>query len=253
MANLWAARAAIPVVMEPALLEQAGKGYDEQGLSPMQDPAASDSAVELTAFTFPGPAGPLEALWKDAGQARGSAVFAHPHPLFGGTLHNKVVFRAARALVASGFGTLRFNFRGAGISAGRHDRGRGEVEDFRAALDEAERRSGLPIVAGGFSFGAAVALRAIGTDPRIAAFLGIGLPLATDSASGLSRPRIPSLFVVGERDTFGPPHLLREFVGDSGQIVEIPGADHFFAERLDDLEQSIASFLERLDLPPRQT
>lgn len=220
----------------------------------MQDPAATGPPSQLTAFTFPGPAGPLEGLWKDApGPSRGSAVFAHPHPLHGGTLNNKVVFRAARALVAAGFGTLRFNFRGAGVSAGRHDRGVGEVDDFRAALDEGERRGGLPIVAGGFSFGSAVALRAVPADARVAAFVGVGLPLATESGAGLRRPTIPSLFVVGEKDAFGPPGLLREFVGDSAQIVEIPGADHFFSEQLDELEQAIGAFLARLALAPRRT
>ena len=218
----------------------------------MQDPLATDSSVALTAFTFPGPAGALEGLWKDGRPPpRGSAVFAHPHPLHGGTLHNKVVFRVARALVVSGFGTLRFNFRGAGVSEGRHDHGRGEAEDFRAALDEAERRGGLPIVAGGFSFGAAVALRAVTGDPRLAAYVGVGLPVATESGEELPRPRVPSLFVVGERDTFGPPPLVREFARDSGQVVEIAGADHFFEGKLDLLEQAVASFLDRLALPSR--
>jgi uncharacterized protein len=215
----------------------------------MQDSAAFDPTVQLTAFTFPGPAGALEGLWKDgASPARGSAVFAHPHPLHGGTLHNKVVFRAARALVDSGLGTLRFNFRGAGVSAGTHDAGRGETEDFRAATDEAERRGGLPIVAGGFSFGSAVALRAIAGDSRVAAYVGVGLPLATESGAEVPRPSVPALFVVGEQDTFGPPRLLREFVRGSGQVVEIPGADHFFGEALDELERTIASFLARLPL-----
>jgi alpha/beta superfamily hydrolase len=218
----------------------------------MQHSLVTDSSVALTSFTFPGPAGALEGLWKEGKPPlRGSAVFAHPHPLHGGTLHNKVVFRVARALVGSGFGTLRFNFRGAGVSLGRHDHGHGEKGDFRAALDETERRGGLPIVAGGFSFGAAVALRAVAGDPRVAAYVGVGLPLATESGEGLVRPQAPSLFVVGERDTFGPPPLVREFVRDGGQIVEIAGADHFFEGKLDLLEQAVASFLERLALPPR--
>jgi uncharacterized protein len=218
----------------------------------MQEHRPADTSVALTAFTFPGPVGALEGLWKDGvAPQRGSAVFGHPHPLHGGTLHNKVVFRAARALVSSGFGTLRFNFRGTGVSQGRHDRGRGETQDFRAALDEAERRGGLPSVAGGFSFGAAVALRAAASDPRVAAYVGVGLPLATESGEQMPRPRVPSLFVVGEEDQFGPPHLLREFVRDSGQIVEIPEADHFLAGKLDVLEQAILDFLERLSLPAR--
>ena len=204
-------------------------------------------SAKIETVTFPGPAGRLEGLWKNASRpGAGSAVFAHPHPLFGGTLHNKVVFRAARALSEAGFGTLRFNFRGVGLSDGEHDTGVGEVEDFRAALDEAERRGGLPIVAGGFSFGSAAALRAIRGDPRVTAGVFVGLPLASDSGAGLSRPLVDSLFVTGERDTYGPPALVREFVGDSGMLVIVPGADHFFEGKLDELEGIIARFLSSL-------
>ena len=131
----------------------------------------------LRSVQFEGPAGILEGLWKDAdGGRRGSAVFAHPHPLHGGTMHNKVVYRAAQSLTRAGWATLRFNFRGVGLSEGRYDAGRGEVDDFRAALDEAEREGGVPIVAGGFSFGAAVALKAAAGDARIAAAIVLGLP-----------------------------------------------------------------------------
>ena len=205
--------------------------------------------VKIEAVTFPGPAGRIEGLWKKSSRpGTGSAVFAHPHPLFGGTLHNKVVFRAARALSDSGYGTLRFNFRGVGLSDGSHDGGVGEVEDFRAALDEAERRGGLPIVAGGFSFGSAAALRAIPGDPRVAAGIFAGVPLATESRAGLSRPTVPSLFVTGERDTYGPPALVRQFVGDSGMLVLaiVPGADHFFEGKLDELEASVSRFLSSI-------
>jgi alpha/beta superfamily hydrolase len=103
-------------------------------------------------------------------------------------------------------------------------------------------------VAGGFSFGSAVALRAIAGDPRVAAYVGVGLPLATESGTELPRPSVPALFVVGEQDTFCPPLLLREFVRGSAEVVEVPGADHFFAGKLDELERAIASFLARLPL-----
>ncbi len=201
----------------------------------------------LKTVTFPGPAGSLEGLWKEAAGPRlGSAVFAHPHPLHGGTLHNKVVFRAARALTAAGYGTLRFNFRGVGLSRGRHDAGRGEVEDFRAALDEAERLGGLPIVAGGFSFGAAAALRATAGDERVLALIAAGLPLATQVGANLDRPRIPAIFITGELDTFGPPALLPDLAGDSTEVFVVPGADHFFEGRLPELERAVACFLEEL-------
>ncbi|HEY6051798.1 MAG TPA: alpha/beta fold hydrolase [Thermoanaerobaculia bacterium] len=201
----------------------------------------------ILSVAFPGPAGRLEGLWKEPlPPSRGSAVFAHPHPSFGGTLHSKVVYRAARALAAAGFGTLRFNFRGVGASEGTFDEGRGETEDVRAAFDEAVRRGGLPLVAGGFSFGCAAALRASAGDPRIAAFVGVGLPVATDSAFDVRVPDVPALFVVGERDTYGPPEKLRAFLGGRGSLAVVPGADHFFAGHLDELESAVAQFLRTL-------
>jgi alpha/beta superfamily hydrolase len=223
----------------------------------------SSGAKDISAVTdrietvfFPGPAGRLEGLWK-AGVAprRGSAVFAHPHPLGGGTMHNKVVFRVARALVANGFSTLRFNFRGVGLSEGGHDAGRGETDDVRVAFGEAERRGGLPLLAGGFSFGSAAALRAARGDARIAAFLGVGVPVATGSVADMPAPdeAIPALFVTGEHDTYGPPDRLREWIGERAsahtEVVIVPGADHFFSDRLVALEEAVGSFLRNLRVP----
>jgi alpha/beta superfamily hydrolase len=210
---------------------------------------------KLRGVEFEGGAGRLEGLWKEAsGPRRGSAVFAHPHSLHGGTLHNKVVYRAAQALTAAGWSTLRFNFRGVGASEGRYDAGRGEVEDYRAALEEAVSRGGLPVVAGGFSFGCAVAWRAVQQDARVAAFVGVGLPVATSSAENLPRPgpaMPPSLFVVGERDSFGPPAKLREFLSRAAnvRVVEIAGADHFFQGKLDELEDVIRGFASAVSAP----
>ncbi len=204
----------------------------------------------IETILFAGPGGRLEGLWKDVAPPRkGGAVFAHPHPLFGGTLHNKVVFRAARALVENGWATLRFNFRGVGLSEGKHDEGRGETLDVLAAADEVERRTGAPLVTGGFSFGSAAALRAAAGDARVAAFIGLGLPVATESIRQAPRPVVPALFVVGEEDTFGPPDLLREFVGRSGTVVVVPHAGHFFEGRLPELEAAIGSFLRGLSVP----
>lgn len=204
----------------------------------------------LHSTLFEGPAGKLEGLWKEPETPRpGSAVFAHPHPLHGGTMHNKVVYRAVAALTRSGLATLRFNFRGVGLSEGRYDAGRGEVEDFRAALDEAERTHGLPIVAGGFSFGAAIALRAIVQDSRVSAFLGIGLPVATESGRILPRPSVPALFVVGERDTHGPPAELERFLSGTASVSVVAGAGHFFEGSLEALGETLTDFLKTLALP----
>jgi alpha/beta superfamily hydrolase len=133
-----------------------------------------------------------------------------------------------------------------GASEGAFDEGRGETDDVRAAFDEAVRRGGLPLVAGGFSFGSAAALRASAGDPRVAAFIGVGLPVATDSAFGIRIPEVPCLFVVGEKDMYGPPEKLREFLGGRAVMTVIAGADHFFAGHLDELEAAIAEFLRAL-------
>ena len=211
-------------------------------------------SVTLRSVLFPGPAGRLEGLWKGAAEPRrGSAVVAHPHPLHGGTMHNKVVYRAAQALTRAGYATLRFHFRGIGLSEGRHDSGRGEVEDFRAALDEAERAEGLPIVAAGFSFGAAAALKAIPGDARIQACIALGLPVASESGQGIPHPAVPALFVVGEEDAFGPPQALQRFLGGTGRVVVVPGADHFFEGALDTVGEAITEFLTGLRTAGRRT
>ncbi len=196
---------------------------------------------------FPGPAGRLEGLWKEsAAPRRGSAVFAHPHPMHGGTLHNKVVYRAAQSLARSGFDTLRFNFRGVGLSEGRYDEGRGEVEDFRAAMAEAERAAGLPMAAGGFSFGAATALKAAASDPRVETWIVAGLPISTDSGRGVPVPEAPAVFIAGERDTFGPPRDVEQWLGGRHHLVVIPGADHFFEGKLEEFGAAVEDFLSTL-------
>ena len=123
------------------------------------------------------PAGKLEALLNaGASDAPFAALVCHPHPLGGGTMHNKVVYHAMKALQALGFPVLRFNFRGTGLSEGQHDDGRGECEDVQAALDWLEREFHLPILFAGFSFGAAVGLRSCCGDPRVSGLIALGLP-----------------------------------------------------------------------------
>ena len=199
-------------------------------------------------FDLPGPAGRLEAIlmYPDT-EPVAAAVVCHAHPLQGGIMHFKVVFRAAKALQSRGVAALRFNFRGVGTSEGTHDQGRGEQDDVKAALSELERRfPGLPLVVGGFSFGSTMALRVAGGDARPRAAFALGFPagMLTDT-SFVRAVRAPRLFVQGERDTIGPPEKLRPLVEASPEprrLVVIEEADHFFTGRLDALEQTIADW-----------
>jgi hypothetical protein len=199
-------------------------------------------------FDIAGPAGRLEALlMKPAGAPRGAAVVCHAHPLHGGSMHFKVVFRAAKALQAHGLAALRFNFRGVGRSEGAHDHGRGEQDDVSAALDEVQRRfPGLPLVLGGFSFGAHMALRLGTRDGRVAAMFALGFPLAQlPDTSFLDACRVPRLFVQGEQDEFGDAHSLRavvERLPEPRTLVVVPGSDHFFTGHLDTLQAAVQSW-----------
>ena len=195
-------------------------------------------------ITIAGPSGAIEALWKEPeGERRGSAVVAHAHPLHGGTMHFKVVFRIARALSRAGFGVLRFNFRGVGASAGIHDFGRGEREDFRAALDEAERRGGVPMIAAGFSFGSTIAIAEGENDGRVAALVVAGLPVDRWTPEG--RVEKPALVISGGRDEFADAALLEETVERRfarARLEIVDGADHFLTDRLDPLEEAVRAF-----------
>jgi len=194
--------------------------------------------------------GQLEAILKEPrqGPPRGVALVLHPHPLGGGTMHNKVVFRAAAALNDAGLTTLRINFRGVGQSTGEHDEGRGEQDDARAALDYlSEQYPGLSILLCGFSFGARVGLDVGINDPRVAYLIGIGTPLEKYDFSFLAACRKPLLLVHGEHDEFGDVEELRKLVADLEksvpvELVVIPGAGHFFEDRLDDLKRAITDW-----------
>ncbi len=199
-------------------------------------------------FDITGPAGRLEALlMRPAGEVRAAAVVCHAHPLHGGIMHYKVVFRAAKALQVHGVAALRFNFRGVGRSQGAHDHGRGEQDDVSAALDEVQRRfPGKPLVLGGFSFGAHMALRLGTRDGRVAALFALGFPLAqvTDTRF-LADCRVPALFVQGEHDEFGGGGELRalvEALPRPPQLVVVPGSDHFFGGHLDTLQAAVQSW-----------
>jgi uncharacterized protein len=194
--------------------------------------------------------GQLEAILKEPrhGSQKGVALVLHPHPLGGGTMHNKVVFRAAAALNDAGLTTLRINFRGVGQSTGRHDEGRGERDDVRAGLDYlAQQYPGQRTALCGFSFGARVGLEVGLHDPRVAFLIGIGTPLEKYDFSFLANCRKPLLLVHGERDEFGDVEELRKLVAELEKtvpvrLVVIPGAGHFFDESLDELKRVITDW-----------
>src|SRR5262249_3778139 len=203
-----------------------------------------------------GPAGRLEALL-NAGtpNATHAAIVCHPHPVYGGTLHNKVVFHAMKALNHFGFPVLRFNFRGTGMSEGEHAHGIGEVEDVRTALDWMKSEFNLPIVFAGFSFGAAVGLQAACPGPTVKALIGLGLPMLPADDEGLIRnynfdcvvsSAKPKLFVSGARDQFGPPGKLESLVNtfaDPKKLVRIEAGDHFFEGRLKEMRAAIEEWV----------
>jgi uncharacterized protein len=205
-------------------------------------------AGTIRSFFLDGPSGRLEALL-NAGSPDASyaAVVCHPHPLFGGTLHNKVVFHAMKALNSFGYPVLRFNFRGTGLSQGEHDHGQGEIEDVRTALDWLDWEFHLPLIFAGFSFGAAVGLKAACADTRVKADIGLGLPVApigdrSYDFSFLGECRKPKLFVSGSRDQFATPAQLEalvQTVPPPKQLVVIPDADHFFEGRLREMRTAV--------------
>jgi hypothetical protein len=194
--------------------------------------------------------GQLEAILKEPrqGSPKGVALVLHPHPLGGGTMHNKVVFRAAAALNDAGLTTLRVNFRGVGQSTGEHDEGRGEQDDARAGLDYLSHQyPGARITVCGFSFGARVGLDVGIKDPRVAYLIGIGTPLEKYDFGFLAECRKPLLLVHGERDEFGNVDRLRELVDDLQKtvpikLVVVPNAGHFFDDSLDELKRAITEW-----------
>jgi uncharacterized protein len=227
-----------------------------------------EQSTTIKSLFLEGRAGRLEALLNaGAESATHAAVVCHPHPLFGGTLHNKVVFHTMKALNGFGFPVLRFNFRGAGLSHGEHDKGNGEVEDVRTALNWLDAESHLPLIFAGFSFGAAVGLRAACPDARVKALIGVGTPAIPVTAAA-EEPRVytfdflrgctkPKLFVSGARDSFGPRAQLEALVASASEpkkLVFIEGADHFFEGRLHELRQAIESWVkETLGSQPSAT
>ena len=190
-------------------------------------------------------AGRLEALYRELQDPAGIAVVCHPHPLGGGTLHNKVVFRAARGLENANVATLRFNFRGAGASAGQHDEGEGEQQDVVAAIDWVVRyHPGKKLIVGGFSFGAWMASRVACEMPNVDALFLIGAPVNKYDFGYLRHCDKPILFLHGTQDEFGDVAKLEKLIPlvRNAESVIVTGADHFFTKQIDAVEETMRSW-----------
>lgn len=206
-------------------------------------------------FFLEGPVGRLEAiLWTPSASARQraplAAVVCHPHPLFGGTMHNKVVYQAAKSLDALGLPVLRFNFRGAGLSAGKHDQGEGEKGDVRAALDFLGKQfPGVPLLLAGFSFGASVGLRVGCEEPKVSHLIGLGIPVNSSDLSFLRQCEKPKLFVHGSQDQYGAIEKVKRLVASlpgENHLVVVEGVDHFFAGKLNELDAAITNWVREV-------
>ena len=207
------------------------------------------STHESTSFFLQGPVGKLEAiLWTPADTPpETAALVCHPHPVFGGTMHNKVVFDAAKALDSLNIAVLRFNFRGAGLSEGSHDRGFGEADDARMALNFlANEFPRTPLLVAGFSFGCWVGLRVGCEDTRVQKSIGIGAPVNNSDFSYLQKCLKPKLFVHGSNDEHGDVEKVREMVTSipgENELFVVEGIDHFFSGKLDELGKAVKQWL----------
>jgi uncharacterized protein len=211
-----------------------------------------------------GPAGRLEALLDEPqsarviaadglvhaghpGAVRAAVVLGHPHTEYGGTMHTKVVYQAAKALSRIGCAVLRINFRGAGASAGRFNGGAGEKDDFRAALDFMhDRYADANMWAAGMSFGAWVGLSVGAEDPRVSTLIGIALPVATYEWEAVRTSSKAKFFVHGERDELCPLKDIREFyarAAEPKELVVIDGADHLFDGKVSEVADAIEDLL----------
>ncbi|MBE3561611.1 MAG: hypothetical protein IMW89_20670 [Ktedonobacteraceae bacterium] len=208
---------------------------------------------QILHVNIPAPHGHLEGILKpeeEGSQPKYASIVCHPHPLYGGTMHNKVVFKAAQALLSLNIPTLRFNFRGVGHSTGSYDEGRGELNDVRSALEFLSRRyAGLPVIIGGFSFGAWVGLRVAAVDDRAQALIGLSVPARMFDGDTLDDCQKPKLFIHCTTDDIAPYDLALQWferVPAPKRIVPVEGADHFFQNRLDEVQSAIVDFARTL-------
>ena len=195
---------------------------------------------------IPAEVGQLEAILKEPnGAAQGVALVCHPHPLGGGTMHNKVVFRAAAGLVDAGLITLRFNFRGVGASSGTHD-GNLEKQDVRDCLEYlAENYPNQPITLAGFSFGTRMGSEVALNDERVVRLISIGTPVDKyDDFDYLQNLRKPILFIHGDSDEFGALENVKKLVAKiaNAELVYFENCGHFFDNYLNELRETVKNW-----------
>ena len=200
----------------------------------------------LESVFLDGPAGRLETLHEGPAEEVEivrAAVVCHPHPLHGGTMHNKVVFRMAKAARQSGCAVIRFNFRGVGQSAGEHDGGKGEQDDVRTALDYARSRyPNLPVAVGGFSFGSSMSAKVASKDPKVERWVGAGLPVNRASFGFFSEFKTPKFLIHSTHDEFGDRDRLEAVFASAPEpksLEWIESSDHFFAGALDEFQAAV--------------
>ena len=204
-----------------------------------------DSPRRIESYFLDGAAGKIEALLEEPewGEPREACLVCHPHPLYGGTMHNKVVYRMARALRRSGSVVLRFNFRGVGKSEGAHDQGAGELDDAYLCLEWLRARyPGLPYSVAGFSFGSRIALRLGCSLEGLRRIIAVGFPTKLANVEYLKNCLTPKIFVQSTHDEHGPqPELEAVYreVAEPKQIHWVSATDHFFRDGLDGLEETI--------------
>jgi alpha/beta superfamily hydrolase len=193
---------------------------------------------------IPAEHGRLEAILKEpTGAPKGVALVCHPHPLGGGTMHNKVVYRAAAGLLEAGMVTLRFNYRGVGLSTGTHDEGVGEKDDIRTALDYLnENYPDQEITFAGFSFGSRFGTETVLDDERVVRIISLGTPVEKYDYSFLKKCAKPILFVHGDRDEFGSVPKLKELyesLSCEKELVVFENCGHFFDRHLNELKDAV--------------
>lgn len=192
-----------------------------------------------------GPAGKLEALLEEPeDRAPNTAVLVcHPHPLHGGTMHNKVVYRIARGMRRAGAVVLRFNYRGVNRSEGKYDNGVGEIEDARAALQVLRARyPDLPFSLAGFSFGSRIILKLGCEIAGVSQLIAVGFPASYPESQELGRCDVARIFIQSTHDEFCPAEVMKKYFADlkePKELIWVESRDHFFAGALDQFEEAV--------------